>query len=161
MSIYTKSADIAAHISTLLTGIRTTNGYSTDIGVRVMRGKRKVDDSQVPCAVLIEGEDTPGETSGYASQKITQAYALGGYVQCDPDNPNDAAHLVVRDIKRAIFSPPAAGDRPMVAPGLRLGGRVLKVRYAGRDIGPRADGMPIVFAVVHIEVDFVEQLDDA
>ncbi|MBS4019904.1 MAG: hypothetical protein KGZ68_16915, partial [Dechloromonas sp.] len=63
------------------------------------------------------------------------------------NDPNDAAHEAIRDIKRAIF----AGDG-------NFGGRVLKVTYAGRDIGPRADGVPVVFVTVDIDVDYVEDL---
>ena len=42
-----------------------------------------------------------------------------------------------------------------------FGGRVKSVEYRGRDIGPRTDGVPIVFAVVHIDVTYVENLAEA
>ena len=146
----TKASDIAAHLSTLLAGISKVDGCNTDIGVAVYRGLRKIDDDMVPCAVIIEGDDQPGDNVGREEIKVTQNYVLGGYVKCDPDNPNDAAHLVIKDIKKAVF-----GDGP------RMGGRVRAVSYQGRDIGPRADGAPIVFAVVHITIEFAETLADA
>lgn len=147
---FTKAADIAQYLTTLLSGVTVSNGYNTDIGLRVFRGKRSKVEEQVPCAVIIEGEDTPGESAGRDAIKITQDYVLGGYVECDPDNPNDAAHLVLKDIKRVLFKD-----------GARMGGRVANVSYSGRDIGPRSDGVAIVFAVVHISIVFAETLADA
>ena len=148
MSIYTKNADVSAAIYERILGITKANGAETDIGIRVFRGRRNVDDSTIPCAVVIEGNDTPtGRAGKLPTASIVQRYVIAAYVPCDPNNPNDAAHQAVRDIKRAIF----AGDG-------NFGGRVLKVTYQGRDIGPRADGLPIVFVTVDIDVEYVEDL---
>lgn len=159
---FTRARDVAAHITTLLSGISKDNGYETDIGVaRVFRGKRKVDDSQVPCAVILEGEDRPGATQGAASQQITQSYVLGGYAACDPDHPNDTAHKIIADIKKAVFGLHNPTRAEEINGTTTFGGRVKSVTYRGRDIGPRTDGVAIVFAVVHIDVVFVEQLNAA
>lgn len=72
---------------------------------------------------------------------------LIAYDACHPDHPNDKAHLLIKDLKRAIF-----------ADGVTLGGNVLRVEYRGRDIGPRGDGVEIVCASVEIAVKFVEDL---
>ena len=146
----TQASDIAEHLTTLLGTVTIANGYHTDIGLRVYRGKRSKVEEQIPCAVIIEGEDHPGESAGRDSIKITQDYVLGGYVECDPDNPNDAAHLVLKDIKRVMF-----------AQGARMDGRVANISYLGRDIGPRSDGAAFVFAVVHVAITFAETLADA
>ena len=147
---FTKASDIAEYLTTLLAGVTIANGYHTDIGLRVFRGKRSKVEEQIPCAVLIEGEDHPGESAGRESIKIVQDYVVGGYVACDPDNPNDAAHLVLKDIKKVLFQQ-----------GSRMGNRVTNISYSGRDIGPRPDGVAIVFAVVHISITFAETLADA
>lgn len=158
---FTRARDIALHLTGLLSGISVANGYETDIGLRVYRGKRKIDDSHVPCAALIEGEDKPGGTQGAASQQITQSYVLGGYAECDPDHPNDRAHQIIADIKKAIFTVVDPTRAETISGSTTLGGRVKSVTYMGRDIGPRADGVAIVFAVVHIDIVFVEQLTAA
>lgn len=147
----TQASVLAAYISELIGQITVANGYNTDIGANLFRGRRKIDEDQVPCSVLIEGLDKPGDQEGRDSIKIVQEYAIGGYVRCDPDNPNDAAHLVLKDIKRAFFSSQA--DR-------NFGYRVKAVEYVGRDIGPRADGENIVFAIVHIHVTYAETLSN-
>ncbi len=147
---FTKASDIAEYLTTLIQKIKIEDGFNTDIGLTVFRGRKKIDDTMVPCGVIIEGEDRPGENVGREEIKITQDYVLGGYVQCSADNPNDAAHLVIKDLKKVIF-----GQGP------RLDGRVKSVSYEGRDIGPRADGVAIVFAVIHISIVFAETLADA
>ena len=162
MTPLTRARDIAAYLTTRLATITKANGYETDIGLRVFRGRRKIDDQQVPCAVLIEGEDKPGGAQGAGSQQVTQSYVLGGYAECDPDHPNDRAHEILADIKKALFGlPPDATRAERAGAEFSFGGRVKAVSYRGRDIGPRADGVPIVFAVVHIDVLFVEQLAQA
>lgn len=157
----TRARDIALHITSLLADISKTNGYETDIGVQVFRGKRKIDDTHVPCAVLLEGEDKPGGEQGRGSQQITQSYVLGGYAECDPDNPNDTAHQIISDIKKAVFTNTNPTRAEEINGTVSFGGRVKSVQYRGRDIGPRTDGVPIVFAVVHIDVTYVEQLSAA
>ena len=147
---FTKASDIADYLASLMAAIKIDDGFNTDIGTTVYRGRRMVDDDMVPCSVIIEGEDKPGDQVSREEIKITQNYVLGGYVRCGPDHPNDAAHKVIKDIKKVVF-----GEGP------RMGGRVRAVSYVGRDIGPRADGVPIVFAVVHIAIEYAEKLSDA
>lgn len=150
----TNSADLATHITDRLKLVLAANGAETDLGARVFRGRHNVDKDVVPCCVLFEGPDSPVDQPGRASMTSVQVaprYVLAAYVPCDPDNPNDAAHAAVRDLKRAMF-------RDNGAPSGNFGGRVRKVTYKGRDIGPRADGVPVVFVTVDIVVEFAEDL---
>lgn len=148
MSIYTKASDIAAELSARLAAITVANGCETDIGIRVFRGRKNVDEGMIPCAVLIEGTDTPTDRPGrLPAAVIKQRYVLAAYNTCDVDHPNDAAHAVIRDIKRALFKD-----------GGTLNNKVSRISYSGRDIGPRADGYPAVFATVYIDVEYVESL---
>ena len=150
MSQYQSAEAIALDIAGRMAQITKANGYETDIGLKVYRGARKVQDDLVPCSTLIEGGDTVEQAQGrLPTARIDQDYILGGYTPCDPMNPNDAAHKVIRDLKRAIFS----GDTS-------LGGKVHRIEYKGRDIGPRTDGLPIVFALIEISVRYVENLTE-
>lgn len=158
-AIFKKSSDIAEYLTQLLGTIRTTNGYLTNIGTLVYRGKLKHDEDRVPYTVLIEGEDDPEQVEGMTDVAITQGFVIGAYLNCDVDNPNDAAHLAIRDIKKAVFSSDLA--RRQIAGARGANGRVKSLRYKGKNIGPRADGTNIVFAVVHIDVTFAENLLDA
>jgi len=146
---YNKAGDIAAEIHTRLSRIRTVNGFETEVGRDVKRGQRKIPgDDAPPCIIILEGDDTPTDRPGRIPLVlIQQSYVLDAFDKCDPDNPNDQAHRMIRDMKRAIF----AGDAT-------LGGTVSKVVYLGRDIGPRPDGVALVQARVMIGVEFVEDL---
>lgn len=153
MTTLNRGSDIAAYITGLLEQITKANGYNTDIGLNVMRGRRKIDDSHLPCAVIIEGEDKPDGPSGRYEVVLDQDFVVGGYDFCDPNNPNDQGHLIVKDIKKALWNRDTQADN--------LGRRVKSCKYMGKDIGPRADGEPMIFAVVHLQVRFAETLDDA
>ena len=139
------SAEIRARLQTIL----ITNGFETDIGRDVMMGRRKIPaDDQPPCIQVAEGLDQVKDQPGRLPQVlIDQDYHVNAFGPCDPDQPNDAAHAMIRDIKRAIFSD-----------GTSFGDQVKKVSYRGRDIGPRPDGAALVQVQVMISVEFVETL---
>jgi hypothetical protein len=143
--------ELATRVSTRL----TTNGAETNLGAAVYRGRRVVDDDMVPCTAVIEGSDVIEENDSTRSTetRIRQQYVLLGYVPCDPDHPNDAAHKAIRDLKKAIFVTDGKADRT-------LGGKVRRMRYRGRDIGPRADGAAFVVVSVEVEAEFAEDLSN-
>lgn len=154
MNPLNNAAEVAEHITTRLAAVQIANGAETDLGARVYRGRHNIDDDTVPCVVLFEGPDNPVDQPGMramAAVQVSPRYVIAAYVPCDKDNPNDAAHAAVRDIKRALFREDGKAS-------VDFGGRVRKVTYKGRDIGPRADGRPIVFVTVDIVVDFSEDL---
>lgn len=140
-----KAKDLAAAIAAVLATVTTANGYATDIGTKVYRGKRRIDVDDVPCCVLVEGNDTVNDERKQ-EVKLLQRYIVEAQVQCDPDNPNDAAHDVIADLKRALWKDPT------------LGGLVKQVHYKGRAMGPREDGENVVFAGIHFDCEWVENL---
>ena len=151
MTVFVKASDIGAEITTRLQTLRLASGAETDIGINVMRGKRKLPaDDEVPCCILIEGDDSVEDAAGRlqsALVKVRVAFIIDAFDRCDPDNPNDKAHAMIRDIKRVLF-----------VDGRTFGGKVVEVAYRGRDIGPRPDGVALVQARVMIEVSYAEDL---
>lgn len=145
-----KASDIALKLSERATAISKANGYNTDIGLRIFRGKRAFSEEDLPCLVLVEGNDTP-QDDALTAVSISQRYIFEAHTACDPDHPNDAAHLIIADLKRAIF----AGEPKH---GMRLGGLAKGMTYKGRVIGAREDGAPTVFAGIDIDVLYVEDL---
>lgn len=154
MTVFMKSADVAAEVKARLQGILVSNGSETDIGASVFMGRRKMPgDDEPPCVIVTEGDDDVGDTAGKrmtAQIKVRQVYVIDGFDKCDPNNPNDKAHAMIRDIKRAIFS----NSNRM------LDGKVFAVDYMGRDIGPRPDGVALVQARVMIAITFAEDLSN-
>ena len=143
---------VASEILSRLAGVTVALGYETDVGASVFAGRKRIDDDQIPCVVLIEGGDVPSRSGpSRTSHKVVQHYVLQAYLACDPNAPNTAAHKAIRDLKRAIF-------RTAGKPDPTWNGKVSEVRYLGRDIGPRSDGSAFVVAVIEIEIDFVEDV---
>jgi len=63
-TLYTRARDISKHIGSLMEGITQANGYETNMGARLYRGKLKIDDDEPPCCVLVEQEEHLGGTQG-------------------------------------------------------------------------------------------------
>ena len=154
--IYTKSSEVSQALFERLGVMTQANGAETNIGRKVYRGRKNLDDLAVPYTVLIEQTDTAQDRPGrLPSVSIEQRYLVVACLECDPDNPNDAAHAAIRDIKRAVFKPEAD-----VSPGAigALGGRVKALHYRGKIIEQRVDGRPLVFVSVELAAEFVEDL---
>jgi hypothetical protein len=149
MTLLNRQEDIANEIGTRLSTRTLANGAETNIGMRVLHGRRHIDDDKVPCCVIVEGNDAPlmADNLRSAMSKTDKSYVLVAYDKCEADHPNRKAHAMIRDIKRAIFHD-----------GRTLGGKVKSVDYLGCDIGPRKDGVGIVMATVEVRVEFVEDL---
>lgn len=148
MSTLNTANEIAVELARRMALVTKSGGYLTDAGTRVLRGRRRIDDGQVPCIVIAEGLDQVTQhPARMAMAEIEQTYILIAYDECHPDHPNDKAHSLLKDLKRAVF-----------ADGVTFSGKVRKVEYKGRDIGPRSDGVGIVCASIEIEVKYVEDL---
>lgn len=151
MSLLQSAGDIAAELKARLLTRTVAQGAETDIGTRVLLGKRSIDKTQIPCVVVIEGDDMPDSANARTKYQVEQRYALLAYLPCDIDNPNTAAHAAIRDMKRAVFTTNGAPDH-------RLADSVKAVAYLGRDIGPRADGEAFVLAIIEVSVTYVEDV---
>lgn len=148
---FTSASSVAAEVSSRMSAISKANGAATDIGLRVFRGRHQINDDVVPCVSIFEADDDVQDEQGKhsAGVKLAQRYVLVAYDHCDADAPNDQAHLILADLKRAIFK----GDRT-------FGGKVLEVSYRGRAIGPRSDGVAVVSARIDIDVTYYEDLSN-
>lgn len=153
MTIYTRAEDIGEDLKARLLTRTVALGAETDLGVKVHLGRRHVDDSMIPCSVVIEGDDIPARGNVKTAVKLGQRYLLFAYVPCDASNPNTAAHKAIRDMKRALFNTGGVADNT-------LGGKVREIEYLGRDIGPRSDGAAFVVAAIEVGIEYVENLSN-
>jgi hypothetical protein len=153
MAALQRAEDIAAELLARLATVLTAGGFETDAGTAVFAGRsaKQIDRTNVPCTVLIEADDVPDRQSVGLDYQIEQRYVLMAFVPCDPDNPNEAAHKALRDLKRAVFLTDGKPDP-------RWGRRVKDVTYIGRDIAPRDDGEAFVLALMEISVTYAENL---
>lgn len=145
--------DFSLALARRVENISIANGSATDIGLKVLRGRRRLDPSQIPCAVIIERDDDPqAQSSGKV--KISQKYIIEGHATCDPDNPNDTGHQIIADIKKAVFTGDLTIDGRLTANNQKA----FAIKYLGRSIAPREDGLSVVAASVEISIEYVEEL---
>lgn len=153
MTTLTRAEDIALEIQRRLALISVAAGCETNVGAFISRGNRSIDVSKAPCCVLVEGTDHVGDqTPTQGNMVVTQDYVIAAVLACNVDHPNDAAHMAIRDVKRALFR---SDDK---LPDTTFSGKVKKVTYRGRDIQPRGDGKNFVAAIVEISVEYPEKL---
>lgn len=154
MSTPSKAAHIAAAVATRLATITRANGYNTDAGLHVWRGRTAIDTAELPSLTLFEQEDqveaqriidSPAPTS--IDTNLLLPLIIEGSAVCDPDHPNVTGHALVADIKRALFSA-----------DLKWGGLATHTRYLGRTLGPREGGDDIVTVTVQIRIGYTEDL---
>lgn len=147
MAVFNRAGDVAAEVKSRMQSISVANGFETDIGSQVFAGRRRIPaDDELPAAVITEGDDFPDDNQNTRIKNL-QTYLLDGFDVCDANNPNDKAHAMIRDMKKAMF-----GD------GITFNTQVRKVTYLGRDIGPRPDGLAFVQARIMIQVEYAEDL---
>ncbi len=147
-----KASELAAAVFARVSSITIANGYSTDIGLKVYRGKKTADAVEAPLAFIVEGDDDALDQKGIEARVKIQ-YAIEGHTACDPENPNDAVHAIVADLKRAIFG----GDRTYggIVRGNNGGN---SIEYKGRVVGEREEGASIVGAAILVSFEIMENL---
>lgn len=141
-----KAADIALAVFARASAITITHGYATNIGTTGYRGKKYLDPESLPCFVLVEEADE-GNSRQRGMSLTTTEYVLEGYATCDPDHPNDVGHLIVADLKKAIFGS-----------DLTFGQGVTDIVWKGREIEPRDEGSTLVAGRIRFALSYVENL---
>ena len=147
-----KASELAQGIAQVLAGITKLNGYQTDIGLRVYRGRVTTTLSSVPFVVLKEGQDSV-KASRPQEVVIRQPYVIEGVSEGAIDNPNDVGHQMLADIKKALFSGPLEKGSKS-----RFGTVECELEYKGRFIAQREEGSAIVTTTVAIECMYPEDL---
>jgi len=126
--------------------------YNTDAGTRISRGRKRISNSETfPLLIIHEGEEEVIKRSGVDQVQNRLNVTIEGWIEADPLNPLDDAHLLLADIKKSLF--PALESRNN--PGL-----IVQVNYLGRVIDPPEDGSRSCSVSVLLEIDWTERLTD-
>ncbi|KMQ75301.1 hypothetical protein [Marinobacter subterrani] len=146
-----KSLRVIKHLQSALEQINTPD-YSTDAGTRISRGRKRISNQETfPLLIIHEGEEEVVKTVGIEQVQNRLNVTIEGWVQADPVNPLDDAHLLLADIKKSLF--PALENRSN--PGL-----IVRVSYLGRVIDPPDDGSRSCSVSVLLAIDWTEHLTD-
>lgn len=99
--------EVLKRMSALLAAeINGTNGYVSDIGGRVYRGRGFFgDETPLPCLSILEAP-IPLDQIPMARDNEAQAgpweLVVQGWVKDDRENPTDPAHVLLADVKRCL-----------------------------------------------------------
>lgn len=143
---------VAEALKAMLAQIRIANGFATEAGAAVYRGKTVgLEEIAAPLLTLFEDECT------VLAQKGTEVIVRAPYVAeasgpCDADNPNAMGQTLAADICRALW--PATKNQTL--DDLLMDDTGLA--YAGHQILPRPPGQASVTVQVKFNATFVFNL---
>jgi hypothetical protein len=142
--VISRANTIAEVLKSRLESVRKANGYYTNAGRRVYRGKRQLPEAD--CATLFESEEDAGNPRGEPYTAVAVAHFVAeAAVECDPDNPDIAGHKLVADLCRALFGGSPNLDGLLESP----------LTYTGRAIQPRVDGQSLVNVQIKLDATYL------
>lgn len=145
-----KALKITKAIQGALESIQIANGYQTDAGLRISRGRLRISRDEVfPLISIHEGEEDVIKRVGPSVVQLRLPVTVEGFVESDPVNPLDSAHVLLADIKRSLF--PALSEQR---------GLIINTEYLGRIISPPEDGSSYSSVSVHLAVEWGEELSN-
>lgn len=140
-----------------LQAIAVINGYATNAGLRVFHGRRELQQGDLPCIVVFEGEESAGNTPAGAveangttqSMVVRLTLTVEGYVLAQPAAEGPGLSRLKADIKKAAldFDAPSLVD---------VDGPIGPLSYTGASPLLRADGT----AVEGVQLTFVARLTE-
>lgn len=148
----TVAQQVLGALAARLAQISVAGGYNTDAGLHVFRGRAFLDPStEVPALTVVENDEqgTDAEVTGTLVRETT-AYQVQGLVRADRDNPLDAGHELLADIKRALFKAPEGPEFEQLIAGATLA-------YTGRQVLSREEGQSFAEVSVSLEVTHSER----
>lgn len=151
-----KTNDIVKQLVERLGAIRRVDGFATDAGLNVSRGRPAVAGGAEEALDVFELEDQieKQRVDGSGASDCTAVDTdlllpinIEGYAVVAADQHMEVGHALVSDIKRAVFG----GD-------MTWGGLATHTHYIGRTIDRRAEGANAVTVLVQIRIGCVEDL---
>lgn len=134
-----------------LSQILIANNFETDAGANVFRGLLDfTHDDPIPALSIIEQDIEVIEGEENPSSLLTLPIVVMGWAKADRDNPSDAAHQLIADIKKGLF---LQNERT-------IGDDAQDLEYRGRTIFQREPGSKTIFVTVSCRVRFVEIYGD-
>ncbi len=128
--------------------ITTANGYTTNIGAHVLRARKKIDDTELPCAVVWSGDESGEHKYGELACKMT--LKIEGIVAFGNDDPSVIGEKIMGDIKKNLLDPAWTRSPDYID----------ALHYTGGAVETPDDGQITVGAAVSFELTHTEKLGD-
>lgn len=125
--------------------ITTANGYGTDIGAKVIRARRSIDDDELPVSVLWPGPETAEAIYGITQCSMT--VRVEGLAAFKAENPSVVSERILGDLKRCVMAKAWTREPELVTDIMYRGGGTETYPAEGEaSVGAYAD-----FAVTYEE----------
>jgi len=143
--------------------ITPANGYAFNLSGKVFRGRTSFGDNDpIPMVCILEAieQEQPGTVSMPAAASTANgpwALLIQGFVEDDPTNPTDPAHILMADVKKRL-----ALERPRERQNniLGMGGRVHELKISPGVVRPPDDISGKAYFWLRVTLGMVENLSD-
>lgn len=143
---------ILSALTTRLGTILIDDGFNTDAGLNVYRGKKSFDWENQDLFPAISVFDPLEEVEAGHEERNdnTLTVHIEGHVWADPDNPADGAHDLLADIKKAV----------LLFDDQTLGGLAAGMEYAGAEIEFPDDAGSVISLRLTVKIAYPELYGD-
>lgn len=157
---------VQKRLTAALEGITVANGYQSDIGPgRVFRGRLYYGDQDpIPMISILEepiASETDLEPLDGQGGSTPYNLMIQGFVQDDPENPTDPAHVLMADVKKvlaALNKERATTDRVLAFPDKAP--TVLGIEFGGGVVRPPDDLSAKAYFWLRVTLSLVEDNED-
>jgi hypothetical protein len=103
---------IIRQFMTRLSVITTLNGYGTDLGTKVIRARRSIDDNELPVSVLWPGPETAKEI--YGITQCSMMLRVEGLALFGSENPSEVSERILGDLIKCVMAKTWTRDPELV-----------------------------------------------
>lgn len=146
-----KAAQILDAVESVLAGIRTANGYLTDLGARVLRAREARSAEITPPALVLRPREEQTLAAHPGKAQVQMALSIEAVLSAG-DAWDAALADAAHDVRRALMLE-EAGTPP-------LGGLAQSVQVESVEYGEPLEGSDLVVADVSATVTYVDSLED-
>lgn len=93
---------IISEFEDLISVVTLANGFHSDAGKNIVRCRKSLDPSELPCMVIWPGTET-GERREYGNQYCTMKLGIEAHCLFGNDNPSVVSEHLLGDMIQAVF----------------------------------------------------------
>lgn len=149
--------------------IKVANGYKTDLNDAVYRGRVEFGENDpLPLVSILETPvplDLIPPPTGSGAAFGEWELLIQGFVQDDPHNPTDSAHLLMADVKQVLAAERATADGPyeqrnILGTKYHQGGCVEDILIGSGSVRPSDDISAVAYFWLKITLKIIEDNTD-
>lgn len=152
---------ILKNLTAALETITVANGYTHELAGKVFRGRTAFGESDpIPMVVILEGieQEQPrfsSQPAGSDAAKEPWELLLQGFVEDDPLNPTDPAHVLMAEVKKRLAQERTTDNGRNI---LGMGGKVMRMNIGNGVVRPPDDISNKAYFWLRVSLMIVEDM---